>query len=69
MVKNVFEEIMTEKFQNQKGETDIQARETQRVPSKMNPKRPTPRHIIIKKTKVKGKERTKGSKRKTKNII
>ena len=69
MVKNVFEEIMTEKFQNQKGETDIQAREIQRVPNKMNPKRPTPRHIIIKKTKVKGKERTKGSKRKTKNII
>ena len=28
-----------------------------RVPNKMNPKRPTPRHIIIKMPKVKDKER------------
>ena len=29
----------------------------QRVPNKMNPKRPTPRHIIIKMAKVKDEER------------
>ena len=38
-------------------EIDIQVQEPQRVPKKMNPKRPTPRHIIIKMPKVKGKGR------------
>ena len=37
-------------------EIDIQVQESQRVPNKMNPKRPTPRHIIIKMPKVKDKE-------------
>ena len=52
-VKNVFNEIMAEKFQNLKRETDIQEQEAQRVPNKRNTKRPTPRHIKIKMTKVK----------------
>ena len=38
-------------------ETDIQVQEAQRVLSKMDPKRTTPRHIIIKIPKVKDKER------------
>ena len=38
-------------------ETDIQVQEAQRVPNKMNPKRLTPRHIIIRLLKVKDKER------------
>ena len=38
-------------------ELDIQAQEAQRIPNKMNPKRTTPRHIIIKMPKVKDKER------------
>ena len=38
-------------------ETDIQVQEAQRVPNKMDAKRPTPRHIIIKIPKVKDKER------------
>ena len=37
--------------------TDIQVQEVQKVSDKMNPKRPTPRHIIIKMSKVKDKER------------
>ena len=32
------------------------SRKHRRVPNKMNPKRPTPRHIIIKMPKVKDKE-------------
>ena len=47
-VKNVCDEIMMEKFVNLDKETDIQLQEAQRVPTKMNPNRPTPRHIIIK---------------------
>ena len=39
-------------------EIDIQPQEAQRVPNKLNPKRPTPRHITIKVPKVKFKERT-----------
>ena len=35
----------------------MQVQEAQRVPIKMNPKRPTPRHIIIKMAKFKDKER------------
>ena len=62
-IKNVFEEFMAENFPNLKKETDIQV---QRVSNKMNPNRPTPRHIIIKMVKVKNKEDSKDSKRKTK---
>ena len=35
----------------------MQVQEAQRVPKKLNPKRATPRHIIIKMPKVKDKER------------
>ena len=52
-IENVFEEIMAENFPKLKKETDIQVQETQRVPNKVNPNRPTPRHIIIKMAKVK----------------
>ena len=38
-------------------EIDTQVQEAQRVPNKMDAKRPTPRHIIIKMPKVKDKER------------
>ena len=38
-------------------EIDIQVQEAQRVPNKLDPKRNTPRHIIIKMPKVKDKER------------
>ena len=43
---------------------DIQVQEPQRVPNKMEAKRTTPRHIIIKMPKVKDKEILKSSKRK-----
>ena len=38
-------------------ETDMQVQEAQTVPNKMDAKRPTPIHIIIKMPKVKDKER------------
>ena len=37
---------MAENDPKVKKETDIQIQEAQRVPIKMNPNRPTPRHII-----------------------
>ena len=48
---------MKEKFPNLVNEVDMQVQEAQRVPNKMDAKRPTPRHIIIKMPKVKDKER------------
>ena len=38
-------------------EIDIQVQETQRIPDKLDPKRTTPRPIIIKMPKVKDKEK------------
>ena len=52
--ENLFEK-MREKFPNLAKEIDIQVQETQRVPNKMDPKRATPRYIIIKMPKVKEK--------------
>ena len=49
--------IVKENFLNLVNEIDIQVQEAQRVPNKMHTDRTTPRHIIIKKPKVKDKER------------
>ena len=48
---------MKENFPNLLKEVDIQIQEAQRVPNKLDPKRTTPKHIIIKMPKVKDKER------------
>ena len=48
---------MKENFHNLVKEIDMQVQEAQRVPNKMDAKRPTPRHIIIKMPKAKDKDR------------
>ena len=56
--ENLFEQIMKENFPNLVKEIDFQeVQEAQRVPKKLDPKRNTPRHIIIKLPKIKHKER------------
>ena len=55
--ENLFEEKMAENFTNLLKKKVIQVQKVQRVPNKMDPKRPTPRHIIIKMAKVEDKER------------
>ena len=47
---------MAENFPNLK-DTDNRIQEAQNAPKRLNPKRPTPRHIIIKMAKVTDKER------------
>ena len=47
---------MEENFPNLVKGIDMQVQEAQRVPINLDPKRPTPRHIIIKMPKVKEKE-------------
>ena len=54
-IENLFEQIMKENFPNLVKEIDFQ--EAQRVPKKLDPRRNTPRHIIIKLPKIKDKER------------
>ena len=46
-MENLFEKVMMENFPNLRREKVTQNQETQRVPSKRNPKRPTERHIKI----------------------
>ena len=58
-IENLFEKIMMIKnFSNLAKEIDFQeVQEAQRVPKKLDPKRNTPRHIIIKLPKIKDKEK------------
>ena len=56
-IENSFEKIMKEKFPNLMKKIHIQVQKAQRVPNKMDAKRPTPRHIVIKMPKIKDKER------------
>ena len=55
--EKIFEEIIAEKFPNMGKEIVNQAEELQRVPSSINPRRNRPRHILIKLTKIKFKEK------------
>ena len=52
--ENLFEQIMKENFPNLAKEIDFQeVQEAQRVPKKLDPRRNTPRHIIITLPKIK----------------
>ena len=56
-IENLFEKVMMENFPKLMREKVTQIQETERVPSKRNPKKPTARHIIIKMEKFQDKER------------
>ena len=57
-IENLFEQIIQENFPNLAKEIDIQeVQGVQRVPKKLDPRRNTPRHIIITLAKMKQKER------------
>nr|KAF6382552.1 hypothetical protein mPipKuh1_008914 [Pipistrellus kuhlii] len=47
-MENVFQEIMTENFPEIEKKKPTQIQDAHRVPSKMNLRRPMPKHIIIK---------------------
>ena len=56
-IGNLFEKIMKEIFSNLVKEIEMQVQEAQRVPVKLDPKKNTARHIIIKLPKIKDKKR------------
>ena len=55
--EKIFEEIILKNFPNMGKEIATQVQEMQRVPYRINPRRNTPRHIVIKSTKIKDKEK------------
>ena len=67
--KKVFKEIIAENFPNMEKEIANQVQEAQRVPYWINPKRNMPRHILIKLTKTKHKERILKAAREKKQVI
>ena len=54
-IGNLFEKVMRENFPNVMREKVTQAQEAQRIQIKMNPKRPNPKHVIIKMANLKTK--------------
>ena len=56
-IENLFEKVMKENFPSLAKEIDMQIQETQRVSKKLDPRKNTPRYIIIKLPKIKDKER------------
>ena len=55
--EKIFEEIIVENFPNMRKEVATQVQEVQRVPYRINRRRNTPRHIVIKLAKIKDKEK------------
>ena len=69
-VENLFEQIMKENFPNLAKEIDFQeVQEAQRDPKKLDPRRNTPRHIIITLPKMKEKERILKAAREKQTVI
>ena len=54
-LRNIFEEIIVENFPNMEKEIVNHVQEGQRVPYRINPRRNTSRHIVIKLVKIKDK--------------
>ena len=55
-MRKILKEIIAENFPKMGKEIVTQVQETQRVPNRINPRKNTPRHILIKLTKIKHKE-------------
>ena len=68
--EKIFEEIIVENFPKMGTEIVTQVQEAQRVPYRINPRKNTARHILIKLTKIKFKEKIlKSGREKQKNNI
>ena len=56
-IEKIYKEIIVENFPNMWKEIVNQVQKAQRVPCRINPRRNTPRHILIKVSKIKYKEK------------
>ena len=55
--EKIFEEIIVENFPNMGKEIVNQVLEAQRIPYRINPRRKMPRHILVKQSKIKYKQK------------
>ena len=69
MYEKIFEEILVENFPNMEKEIVNEFQEAQRVPFKINPRRNMPRHLLMKLTKTKHKERILKAEREKEPVI
>jgi len=60
--EKIFEEIIVENFPNMEKEMVNQVQEAQRVPYRINPRRNTPRHVLMKLKRLNTRKNIKGSK-------
>ena len=67
--EKILEEIIVENFPKMGKEIITQVQETRRVPNRINPRQNTPRHILIKLTKIKHKEQILKTAREKQQII
>ena len=67
--EKILEEIIVENFPNMEKEIVNHAQEAQRVPYRINPRRNTPRHVLIKLTKTEHKERILKATREKQQVI
>ena len=67
--EKILEEIIVVNFPKMGKEIATQAQETQRVPNRINPRQNTPRHILIKLTKINHKEHILKAAREKQQII
>uniref|UniRef100_A0A8D1BHT6 L1 transposable element RRM domain-containing protein n=1 Tax=Sus scrofa TaxID=9823 RepID=A0A8D1BHT6_PIG len=67
-IEKIFQGKIAKNFPNTGKEPLTQIQEAQRVPYKINPRRNTPRHILIKPTKIKDKEKILKAAREEKQI-
>ena len=55
--EKIFEEIIAKTFLNMAKEIVNQVQEAQRIPGRLIPRKNTPRHIVIKLTNIKGRDK------------
>ena len=67
--EKILEKVIDENFPKMGKEIVTQVQETQRVPNRINSRQNTPRHILIKLTKIKHKEQTLKASREKQQII
>ena len=67
--EKILEEIIVENFPKMGKEIITQVQETQGVPNRINPRQNTPRHIVIKLTKIKHKDQILKAAREKQQII
>ena len=66
--EKIFEEIKSKNFPNMRKEIVNHVQEAQRVPDSINPKRNTSRHMVIKLTKIKDKDKLLKATREMENL-